>query len=389
MTTQQKGIITLLKSAVTCQSLPLPADFTAEQLSEPVKRHHMATLIYDGAVRCGMDRGEPVMQQLFRQYCRGLLKSEKQMAQLQRVFGAFEAGGIDYMPLKGCRMKALYPKPELRVMGDADVLIRLEQRERIREIMEVLGFQNPSESDHEIVWKNEGLYLELHKRLIPSYNKDFFAWYGDGWQLAEEKTGCRYEMTPENAWIFQFTHFAKHYRDGGIGCRHVVDLWVYRRANAGMEEAYIRSRLEQLQLLAFYENILRLLDVWFADGEADEKTDFITDFIFASGSWGDMSTRVLSVGVRDGGQDRSTAKSRLGWVRAVVFPGVQTLKGKYTVLQKAPWLLPGVWAVRPFYKLLREREDVEKRSDQLRSLTREKLDARQQALRYVGLDYNF
>ena len=37
-------------------------------------------------------------------------------------------------------MKALYPAPELRVMGDADVLIRLEQYEKIVPLMEKMGF---------------------------------------------------------------------------------------------------------------------------------------------------------------------------------------------------------------------------------------------------------
>ena len=40
-------------------------------------------------------------------------------------FTIAEENGIDYLPLKGYNLKKLYPKPELRTMGDADVLIRL------------------------------------------------------------------------------------------------------------------------------------------------------------------------------------------------------------------------------------------------------------------------
>lgn len=39
---------------------------------------------------------------------------------------AFDAGGIDYMPLKGSILKDLYPRHEMRMMGDADILIRME-----------------------------------------------------------------------------------------------------------------------------------------------------------------------------------------------------------------------------------------------------------------------
>ncbi|MBQ5671618.1 MAG: nucleotidyltransferase family protein, partial [Oscillospiraceae bacterium] len=102
MNTIQRGIITLLKSAVTEQALPLPEGFDLAEAYPLAKRHHMSTLLYDGAVRCGIDRGLPVMQKLFGEYCRALMISERQMAEVSRVFAAFEEAGIDYMPLKGC-----------------------------------------------------------------------------------------------------------------------------------------------------------------------------------------------------------------------------------------------------------------------------------------------
>ena len=175
MTNLQSGIIALLKSAITGQALPLPVDFSMTEVLQQMKSHHISTMLYEGAVCCGVDRADPAMLQLFRQYCKALQISELQMQEIKRIFDAFEKNGIDYMPLKGCKMKSLYPKPELRIMGDADILIRNEQREAIARIMESLGFVQENESDHEWVWTTKGLYLELHKRLIPSYTKDFYS----------------------------------------------------------------------------------------------------------------------------------------------------------------------------------------------------------------------
>ena len=73
MDTTQRGIITLIKSAVTEQSLPLPEGFDLAAAYSIVKRHHISTLIYDGAVRCGISRTEPIMQKLFGEYCKALL----------------------------------------------------------------------------------------------------------------------------------------------------------------------------------------------------------------------------------------------------------------------------------------------------------------------------
>ena len=389
MNDTRQGIITLMKSALLQQPLELPADFAMEAAYDYAKRHHISTMLYDGAVRCGVSRKLPVMQQLFRSYCKATQVSERQGQALNRLFAAFEEAGIDYMPLKGCNMKALYPSPELRLMGDADILIRLEQYDRIVPVMESLGFEAGDISDHEIVWKSDALYLELHKRLIPSQNRDYHGYFRDGWQFAKKREGRRWSMTAEDEWIYLFTHFAKHYRDGGIGCRHVADLWLFREKHPELAEDYIRSVLEQLTLLEFYDNICRLLAVWFSDATGDEKLEFMTEYIFASGSWGDIDSRVLSRTVRDSQKSALGRNGRLVYLWKLAFPSVQVLQGKYTVLKRMPWLLPLVWLIRPFYKFLFERKSLQRQKQEMAALSQENLEERRRVLRYVGLDYRF
>ena len=389
MDTTQQGVIALLKAAITGEAELLPDGFDLTQAVNLMKHHHVAPLLYEGAVRCGIPGKEPAMLSLFQNCCRVLLISEGQMRDVQRIFIAFDENGIDYMPLKGCRMKALYPRPELRVMGDADILIRREQYDQIVPIMQSLNFQEGLESDHELVWKSSNLYLELHKHLIPSYNEDLYGYFGTGWQRAARVSGGYHAMSPEDEWIFLFTHFAKHFRDGGIGCRHVVDLWVYRRANPALDEAYVRAQLEQLQLLEFYDNIHRLIFAWFCGGETDEKTELISQLIFASGSFGQDEMRLLSRTVRDAHKGEKNRSGRLVYLWQTAFPDAQTLREKYTVLKKAPWMLPAVWVYRPFYKVLCEGKTLKKKKQDLSALSDENLDARQQMLHLVGLDYRF
>ena len=390
MNTMQTGVITLLKSAVTQQSYQLPDEFDLEAAYPKLKRHHMAATIFDGAVLCGIPQEKPVMQRLVQSSCKSLLVSERQMRVTNRICAAFDQHGIDYMPLKGCRMKLLYPRPELRMMGDVDILVRMEQYDRIKPIMKSLGLAEGDVTDHELHWRSKNLLVELHSRLIPSYNKDFYAYFGDGWKLAVRQEGTRYAMTPEDEMVFLFTHFAKHYRDGGIGCRYVLDLWVFLRNNPDMDEEKVQQELEKLQLREFYENIRQLIRVWFEGAPSDEKIDFITDFIFASGSWGSADSKVTSIGVRDR-HHKGNFRAKLVYILRHVFPGVRTLRGKYRVLQRAPWMLPLVWIYRPFYKLLnkQERASVRRHAIGMKNLTPEKLETRQQALNYVGLDYNF
>jgi len=389
MTTTQHGILTLISSSIREEPLLLPNDFNIEEALPLIQSHHIAPVAYDGALRCGVPCQTPAMQKLFQSYCKGLLVSEGQMQKLSSIYAAFDEAGIEYMPVKGCNMKLRYPKPELRMMGDADILIRQAQYDAIIPILESIGFVYQRDSDHEIVWQSKDLYLELHKHLIPSYNKDFYAYFGDGWQLGKLKTGSRYFMTPEDELIYLFTHFSKHFRDGGIGCRHVVDLWVFSRSHPDLDEDYVKAELDKLHLLEFYENICRLIGVWFEAAEADERTAFISEFIFSSGSWGEMESRAISVTVRDAKHSVLGFSGRLVHLRTVLFRSADELIPEYPVLRKAPWLLPFIWLIRPFRKVLFQRDAVKNQKKKLSALSRENLQKRQDMLDYVGLDYRF
>lgn len=385
----QRGVLTLLRSAITGEKLALPEGFVLEDAEEIIKRHHIATLAYTGAAQCGIPTNTPLMQKLFRQYCLIMMQSERQMQAAQRIFDAFDAAGIDYLPLKGCNMKALYPKPELRVMGDADILIRVSQYERIRPIMLELGFEEQVESDHELIWHSSDLHVELHKRLIPSYNKDYYAYFGDGWRLAKFDAGTRYTLVVEDDFVYQFTHFAKHYRDGGIGCRQVTDLWVYLRTYPDLDEAYIEAELRKLQLLEFYQNIRRLIGVWFDGAQSDERTEFITGFIFSGGSWGNWEAHVLSAEVKKSKAAGSIVRGRFKSILTTIFPPASAITAVYPILKKSPWLLPLIWPLRWIQVLLFRRKNLKIKSRELQIASADRIQSHQEALNYVGLDFHF
>jgi hypothetical protein len=376
----QQGVLALLKAAVTGEATALSEEFDIAAACSLMQRHHVLPLLYEGAIRCGISPTNETMARLFRRCCSHLLISEKQLRAVKKVCDAFDENGIDYLPLKGCRMKALYPRPELRVMGDADILIRLEQYERIAPLMAQLGFRQGEESDHELIWESEDLYLELHKHLIPSYNEDLFDYFATIWQRAARTNGGCHEMTAEDEFVYLFTHFAKHFRDGGIGCRHVLDLWVYLRQHR-LDGGAVDEAMARLGLSEFYGNIRRLLAVWFEGAQTDEKTELIGQFIFESGSFASQRMRVLFRTAR------ATEKGggRLAYLCQAAFPTVAQLEGKYTVLKKAPWLLPAVWVYRPFYKLVTQRSSLRKQQQNLAALETEALEESRLLLQYVGL----
>lgn len=388
MTNTQQGILTLIKSAITGEALTLSPAFSMSEVAQTARRHHITALLYEGAALCGVPLREDPMPGMFQRSVSRLMISEKQLSASNKLFAAFEEAGIDYMPLKGLRMKALYPKPELRSMGDADVLIRLEQYDTIRPILLQQGFAEKLESDHELIWEKKTLYLELHKRLIPSYNPDLYAYFEDPWAMAEREQGHCWAMRVEDEWLYIFTHMAKHYRDGGIGLRHITDLYVFRRAHPAMDEDYIRAALDRLELTEFYRHICLLLDYWFGGASGNSTLEMMTEFIFTSGSFGTADSHAVSMMLRKIENSR-VGNGRLLYIWQALFPGKKVLLTQYPVLEKHPWLLPVAWLLRPFHRLRKNPNLLQQKRKDLKTISSENIENRRRSLKLVGLDFQF
>lgn len=385
----QKGILTLIRSAVTGESLPLPEGFDLAQAYPLIKRHQIEAMAYDGAVRCGISADLPIMQQLFGRYCRILLCSEKQMAAIEALCKAFDAHGIDYMPLKGCNLKKLYPKPELRQMGDADILIREEQYDRIEPILLEQGFLSKGQTEYEIKWYKEPLLVELHRGVMPDYNIDYYQYYGNGWQLAKKENGTAYQMSHEDEFVFILCHLAKHYRDGGIGCRQMIDLWIISRIYSGMDKVYVEGQLKKLYLDEFFNNIKKAIAVWFSDEQEDEKTDHITEFIFNSGSWGRRETHIASAGIRNASLTGSIQRGRRLKISRIIFPRLEEMIKLYPVLERKHFLLPLCWGIRIISVLFFHKEKIKNKVNDVELSSTARVTKFHEELRYVGLDFKF
>jgi hypothetical protein len=390
MDTLHRGLLTLVKSAVTEEKLPLPEGFSLKDAEKLIKSQSLMTLVYRGALNCGIDPLSEVMQRYQVEYFRYLLHGDRQVKAVERVFDAFEKNGIDYLPLKGYNLKKMYPSPELRIMVDADILIRLEQYDRIRPIMEQLGFEEGDESLHELNWCRPELHLELHKRLFAPNESDLYGYFGEGWGKAVKTGGCRYDLTPEDEFLYVFTHMAKHFRYGGIGVRQILDLYVYRRQRQELDEEKVRWALDHLGLGEFYQNINRMLDVWFGDAPDDALTDFMTEFVFNSGNFGTLEKRLYSEELINLGKKQKDIKNSKGKsLFRAIFPPMYLMQMTYGTLYKYPWLYPVFWVVRCVDVMTRKRDMVKNRLKIIQGMTDEKLEAHQQTMNLMGLSLNF
>lgn len=384
MTDFQTGVIALLRCAVTGAGTKLPDGFSIEEAERFAVKQNITTLVYEGAVLCGISTREPAMQRMFQRYIQLMMHSERQIREFERVFHAFDENGIDYLPLKGCTMKKHYPKPELRYMGDADILIRSEQYDRIQTVMEKLGFERGLENDYEYHWRNPGLNVELHKSLVSSANGLFYDYWKDVWNRAQNPAGTRFLLSSEDDLLFQLTHFAKHYRKSGIGVRYLLDLWVFLKTHPNLDEAYLERELSRLNLSEFNHNIQNLIYAWFEDGETTEKTDFMTDYLFSGNSWGSWkNTQIYNVSIKK----KSNAHGKFSFLISKLFPPLTTMIFQYPVLKKIPVLLPVFWIIRLGNYWIRNPQNRKKATYIMTKVSDEMVNMRKDHMQYVGLSF--
>ena len=385
MNVTQKGIIALLRSGITGEKLPLPEEFSLDSAFDILCRQAVVPLAYQGAVNCGIPQNHPVMQKIMMICYRNLMKHERQMIALERIFREFENQAIDYLPLKGCTLKRMYPKPELRAMGDADILIRMEQYPAISAILKNMGYDEKRESHHELVWVSNDLYLELHKCLFEPAEQNLYSYFGIGWERAQKENHYKFSLKPEDNYVYLFAHLTKHYRFSGVGCRQILDLFVFRRNNPCMNEPYIECAMKKLNLLEFYQNISRLLSVWFEGFDWDEKSEFITDSIFSGGSWGNGETRFCTEEIRAQSFDERAGNARGRLIIRAIFPPAEKLQHDYKILEKYPLLHPLFWFPRWIKGIICRPGEIIRKFSVLIKISDEKVSERRSALEYVGL----
>lgn len=389
MTDYQRGLISLLKAALTDGEPSVPANLDPSAVYAFAEKQQVVAALYYGMCKLPGFESHPIAQRFFERFCIHLGHNADQMDTVERIGTAFEEAGISYMPVKGTLLKPLYPSPEMRTMGDADILIRMEEYPRVRKVMEKLGCRFDYESDHEYSWLTPtGLQIEIHKRLIPTYNKDYYAYYGDGWDRARlcEGSKYRYEMTPEDTFVFLLTHYAKHYRDQGAGLKYVVDFYIFREKYPRLNMKYVEGELEKLHLLEFYENITYLIDVWFHDAPDTELSDYLTEKIFNDGVFGRAELNQISEGLKLSKTTKSVKAKRK---RQMFFPPYSVMRVRYPILNRLAFLLPFLWIFRLVDLAIHHRDRYRTRMNQVERMSDENITQYQRELNYVGLDYNF
>lgn len=386
----QKGMLSVIKGSFSDDTVTLDENFPWDKAVSFVMMQCLDVMFWLGIEKSNVNIPPEYMAVLQKRAMIMMAHRIRQENETNIIFELLEKKNIEFLPLKGAVMQYVYPETVMRYMGDIDVLIKEEQYKSVEELMQNAGYEFVCESNHEYIWnKKNVLRIEFHKQLIPSYNKDYFAYYGDGWQLAKRSENSRYKMSDEDFFIYVFTHLAKHYRDKGIGLKHFIDIWVYLHNKPKLDKKYIENELIKLQLFEFYKNVCYTLEVWFDDAKPNKISDLITDWTFSGGAYGNREKSILSTAVKETIEKNGENVNRYKRMFRTVFIPYKQMCKRYTFLKKTPMLLPVMWIVRIMTAVLFKRNNIKERNAEINMLTDDNVNDYHTALNMVGLDFNF
>ncbi len=297
---------------------------------------------------------------------------------LKCVSKALDDSGIEYVPLKGAILNKLYPQPCMRSSSDIDVLVREDNLEdAIKAIESSTDFKSYLRAHHDVQFINKRVHLELHFSLLANLeNLDSVLEAAWDYVSHDSETNMK-AFTPEFQIFYITAHAAKHFiREGGIGIRPLLDLWLLR-AKTEYNEERVRALCNAAGILGYYMTCCDLLSVWFEGNDYSEVTKSFESIVMSGGVFGSSRLRVVSHERRNRGRK---------YILTRVFRKGSEIQEIYPICKKHPILVPGYQVVR-WTNLLRpsKREAARKELKQRREIDQTEIKKYDQLLKSMGL----
>ena len=275
---------------------------------------------------------------------------------------------IEYLPFKGIIIRNSYPHPELRTMGDRDILIHPYDCKKADQIMQNLGYNRMIDNHAVWTYTKPHLMFEVHNRMFYeelTTQTDYKNYFDAVWKTAQ-KTDNGYCYYPDSKihFIYMMVHTAKHIINKGIGFRAFLDMTFFCLNTLPVavhkdEWRWIEEELKRIELYDFTVRCFSLCEKWFevqmpfVRSELNEEfCEYVQNKVFRDGLFGlendDNEASRTAKEVYKSGTYYMTAV-RLTLYK--LFPPYHDLQlvPWYSWIDGKPWLLPAAWIYRWFY----------------------------------------
>lgn len=354
--------------------------------------HQVHTLLYpvisglpakvcDQAVRTGWQKGTLT----------AALKQLKQLGQIEKVLSEFNKAGIPVIALKGLVIRNNYPQPELRTMGDADLLVHKEDLPKVRDLFQRIGFEIKEDYYRHISFTHPDYpAIEVHWALSDSECKTNTSGFTEPvWSRTRViliQGVPVLALSLEDQIIHLLFHTAHHMLSHGFGLRQLCDFVVFLEAYphsinwtsivTSLKEEHMDTYAQQIFFVCHKLFGLDLPDPFSMILET-KTSDLLIEDILSAGVYGrktperETGNRIIKY-LEPAALTSKKITSPLNLLH-FLFPSPGKIDMKYRYAKKFTFLLPLAWLHRIVHNLKRIRFLKNLKSRKLEQLSKNRI----------------
>ena len=307
-------------------------DYDPKALFRLAKAHDLMYCVTDALYKVGLlPQDKSVYDAYVKEQMTAVVRTARIEGTLKRIKDILNKAQIPFVPLKGARLRYMYPDKMMRASCDIDVLVKEEHLNQAVSALVEQGFTTDGKRDyHDISLYYGSVHLELHFNICEDM-EDIDVLLKRVWEYVESVSEYEYQEKPEFFVYHHLAHMKYHFVNGGCGIRPFLDLYVMQK-DGFFDEVKLIELLEIVGLTSFYYAILHMTAVWFKSDSHTELTKKCEEYILRGGVYGTCENSTAT--------HSSLWNSKFGNVWHSAFPKYESMCRLYPKLKGKKILLP-------------------------------------------------
>lgn len=383
-------LIAILRAYLNNEKIALDDSINYLELFELARKHNLSAVVF-----CVIKQAENrniVPQSVYSimedSFYDAVFRYTAQTEGIRQLSDTLSNAGIKHILFKGAEIKELYPVPEVRAMGDIDVLIAQNDRDTVKDVLTQNGYDAVNTNGPVYDYQKDDIEIEMHTKIISGKvgNSDAEGGFIDAIDHGVYDGYCG-KLEPSYHFAYLLAHIAHHFWFYGAGAKLILDLAVMQKAYK-IDFDKVLEKMESIGLADFSKIIITICQKWFGVGKNyGIDTQDTEEFLLNFGAFGNLNRNKSAVIQRkelEEGKSNSPFMTRL----RLLFPSYEKMKNipYISFIEGKPWLTPFAWIYRIFYNFKHKRDFVKSATSEIG--TKETNKMAQQELEYfkeIGL----
>lgn len=363
---------TLIKNVIHSSKESQMEDIDWNYQVQLAKQHNLLPIFYEGAIKQVSFMDTPEYATEMRVVLSSVMAQAKRTSAFLQLYEEFAQAGIYPIVMKGLICRELYGKLcDHRPSGDEDILIRLSEYWKVKDILIAKGYVSTIEGETQelleqvqevsFVHPTEKLHIELHLNPMGRENEarsrmsDYFMNSFENYREVEIHGVKIRTMSHQVHLLYLILHAFKHFIRGGFGIRQMLDILLYQeKYGAEVDLKQIQDNLRNFKADIFWSDIIHIGNSYFGfqlptiqkpKSPRELLEDAIQSGVFGNSAQADiMAAKAVTLATEDYLNDKKN--NQLVTMLRTIFPQKSYLLQQAPYLEEAPWLLPVAWVKR-------------------------------------------